>query len=274
MPFCDLHIHSIFSDGTYTIDQIIDIAQQKELVAISVTDHDTVEGVPGIKVLGSEQDITVLSGVELSGVFKEREIHILGYLFDEHDTHLRKELREMREHRETRAQKIVEKLVEHGCDITIDDVKEVAAGGAIGRPHIARALLEHKCILQYKDAFTRYIGNGKPCNVPKYRLHPKEAIQLIENAGGIAVLAHPGNIGDEVVVRELLSFPFRGIEVWHPDHSSSSTALYIRFAEERGLLLTGGSDSHGEKGTKAPIGGIRVDAEVVNALIEHKKTYL
>jgi predicted metal-dependent phosphoesterase TrpH len=274
MSLCDLHIHSIFSDGTYSPAQVIDISKEQGLSAISITDHDTIKAVPLAKTIGKEQSITVLSGVELSGVYKDIEIHVLGYLFDEDAVHLGKKLLEMRQHRETRAQKIVEKLEDEGFRITFDDVKKVAGNGAIGRPHIARALLERKCIVDYKEAFTRYIGNGKPCNVPKLRLCPEEAIQLIADAHGISVLAHPGNIGDEVVVRELLNFPFQGIEVWHPDHSSNQVMLYKQLAQQKGMLMTGGSDSHGEKRTKAAIGEIEVDAKFAEALIEYKKAYL
>jgi predicted metal-dependent phosphoesterase TrpH len=274
MSFCDLHIHSTFSDGTFAPDRIIDISKEKGLVAISITDHDTIAAVAQAKVLGDEQGIMVLSGVELSGMFKDIEVHILGYLFDEDEHSLRERLSEMRAYRETRARKMIEKLEGHGCCITFEDVKKEAGAGAIGRPHIAQAMLAQRCIMEYKEAFTRYIGNGRPCNVPKLRLHPEEAIQLIEDAGGIPVIAHPGNIGDGVVVRELLDFPFKGIEVWHPDHSSSQVKRYMQFARERDLLMTGGSDSHGERRTKAEIGGIEVDASLVEALIEYQETHL
>lgn len=274
MPFCDLHIHSTFSDGTYSPAQIIDIAKKQGLCAISITDHDTIKAVAVAKAIGKEKGIVVLSGVELSSIFGDTEIHILGYLFDEERVHLKTKLGEMREYRKTRAQRMIEKLEDHGCTISFEDVKKVAGKGAIGRPHIARAMLERKCILEYKEAFTRYIGNGKPCNVPKFRLDPAEAIDLVEDAGGIPVLAHPGNVGDEAIIRGVLTLPFKGIEVWHPDHSSSQMKLYMELARERGLLMTGGSDSHGEKLTKAAIGEVKVDAAVVEALVEYKDTHL
>ena len=274
MPFCDLHIHSTFSDGTCAPDEIVDISKVNDLAIISITDHDTIRAVKPAKARGSVQQVKVISGVELSAVFNDAEIHVLGYLFDEDERDFTARLKEMREYRETRAEKICEKLGDQGCSITLDDVKRVAGGGAIGRPHIAQAMLEHNCITEYKEAFIRYIGNGKPCNVPKLRLQLEEAIELIEGADGLPVLAHPGNIGDEVLVRQLLAFPFKGIEVWHPDHSSSQIALYSRIASEKGLLMTGGSDSHGESRTKTSIGGIEVDAAVAEALIKYKETHL
>jgi predicted metal-dependent phosphoesterase TrpH len=274
MSFCDLHIHSTFSDGTYSPAEIVDISKAKGLAAISITDHDIIKAVRPAKARGSVQGIAVISGVELSAVFNDVEIHVLGYLFDEEERNFTARLKEMREYRETRARKICEKLEDQGCSITLEDVKRVAGKGAIGRPHIAQAMLEHNCITEYKEAFIRYIGNGKPCNVPKMRLRLEEAIDLIEGADGLPVLAHPGNIGDEALVKELLTFPFKGVEVWHPDHSSSQSALYMRIAGEEGLLMTGGSDSHGESRTKAEIGGIEVDAVVAEALVQYKKTHL
>ncbi len=274
MPFCDLHIHSTFSDGTLTPEEIVGISRERGLAAISITDHDTIRAVAPAKVFGREQGIMVLSGTELSSVFNDIEIHILGYLFDERNMQFKERLGEIRKYREIRAQEMVAKLSDYGCSISIEDVKRVAGIGAIGRPHVAQAMLERKCIGDYKEAFIRYIGNGKPCNVPKYRLHPEEAIALIEDAGGIPVLAHPGNIGDEMVVADLLKFPFKGIEVWHPDHSSSQITLYEQFAERAGLFMTGGSDCHGEKRSKMSIGGIKVSVEAVEALIEYKKAHL
>ncbi len=274
MALCDLHIHSTFSDGIFSPEQIIDFSREKGLAAISITDHDEIKAIPLAKTYAGAHDIQVISGVELSALYQDIEIHILGYLFDEEKMYFNEKLGEMRLYREMRAEKMVEKLEEHGCAITFNDVKKFAGKGAIGRPHIAQAMLEGGCILEYKEAFTRYIGNGKPCNEPKLRLHPSEAIELITGAGGIPVLAHPGNIGDEVLVRELLKFPFRGIEIWHPDHSSSQIALYLKFAGEKKLLMTGGSDSHGKGRTKTPIGGIEVDAAVVDVLIKHKEAHL
>lgn len=274
MRFCDLHIHSTFSDGTLTPEQVISISKQSGLAAISITDHDTLRAVAPAKALGKEQDIMVLSGTELSSVLNGVEVHILGYLFDEHHPQLKERLHEMQKFREQRAREMVEKLEAHGCSIPLEDVKRTAGTGAIGRPHIAQVMLEHRCITHYKEAFIRYIGNGKPCNVPKFRLHPHEAITLIEEAGGIPILAHPGNIGDEVFVKELLALPFKGIEVWHPDHSSSQIAQYEQFARERGLLKTGGSDCHGEGRSKIPIGGIKVEMAAAEALIEYKKAQL
>jgi len=274
MGFCDLHIHSCYSDGTFTPTEIVEKAKEKNLCAISITDHDEIYAIGIAKSYGEKNDILVISGIELSAMYNDTEIHILGYLFDEDDKKFSEKLKEIREYREERAKKILRKLEDYGFHINFNFVKDLAGQGAIGRPHVAQALLENKNINEYKDAFVKYIGNGKPCNVPKYRLNPKEAIELITDAGGIPVLAHPGNIRDDGVVDEVLRFPFGGLEVWHPDHTSRQIKHYLSIAEERSLLTTGGSDNHGHRSTKAPIGGIVIDFSAVESLINYKDTHL
>ncbi|TES93721.1 MAG: PHP domain-containing protein [Candidatus Cloacimonadota bacterium] len=274
MGLCDLHIHSFYSDGTFSPAEIVEKAGEKNLCAISITDHDEVDAIGVARSYGEKRNIRVIAGVELSAIYKDIEIHILGYLFDENEKRLQAKLSEMRVYREERARKILSKLRDYGFNIKFDLVIKLAGRGAIGRPHIAQAMLEQKAIFNYKEAFTKYIGNGKPCNVPKYRLDPEEVIALIKDADGIPVLAHPANIRDYGIVDELLNFPFAGIEVWHPDHTSQQIKNYLTIAEDKSLLVTGGSDSHGDIPTKALIGGIEVDSSIVDSLIDYKNTYL
>ncbi|TET17267.1 MAG: PHP domain-containing protein [Candidatus Cloacimonadota bacterium] len=274
MGLCDLHIHSRYSDGTYTPLEIVEKAKAKHLDALSITDHDTTKGVDPAKLYGKEMGIRVVSGVELSAIYQDIEIHVLGYLFDEHDKRLYTKLSQMREYREERARGILRKLENYGFTVNFDFVKKLAGEGTIGRPHIAQAMLESRKITNYKEAFVKYIGNGKPCNVLKYRLNPTEAIDLMREAGGIPVLAHPGNIRNDNFVLDLFNFPFLGIEVWHPDHTSRQIKDYLEIAEKRNLLVTGGSDSHGDIPTKALLGGMNVDISIVDSLIQYKETYL
>jgi len=166
------------------------------------------------------------------------------------------------------------KLGDFGFHIDFENIERLSGNGAIGRPHIARAMLETGNLSSYKEAFRKYIGNGKPCDVPKYRLSPAEAISLIKETNGIPILAHPGNIGNDEIVNELLNFNFGGLEVWHPDHSSKRTNHYLSITKNKNLVATGGSDNHGNIPTKSPIGGIRVDSSVVDALINYKDTHL
>ncbi len=274
MGFCDLHIHSFYSDGTYSPAEIINKAKTKNLDAISITDHDEIKAVGIAKSHGNKENISVIAGVELSAIYKNTEIHILGYLFHEQDEKLNKTLTEMRQHRENRARNILKKLRHFGFDIEFENVKRLAGKGAVGRPHIAQAMLDTGNLRNYKEAFTKYIGNGKPCNAPKFRLNPPDAIGLIKEAGGVPVLAHPGNIRNDKIVKELLNSDFGGIEVWHPDHSSKQIHNYLEITKTENLVATGGSDSHGNIPTKSPIGGIAVDSSVVDALINYKNTYL
>jgi len=275
MGLCDLHIHSYYSDGTFSPGEILERASEKNLTAVSITDHDEVKAVKIAKFLGQKVGILVISGIELSAQFNGKDVHILGYLFNEEDKKLLIKLKEIREYREIRAKEILSRLRKNDIHIDFSFVKNIAGRGAIGRPHIAQAMLEKGSIINYKEAFIKYIGNGKPCNVPKYRLNIDEAIELLKNAdGGIPVLAHPGNIGDDSIVEELLTFPFAGIEVWHPDHSTQQIKKYLSIAERKSLLTTGGSDNHGNRPTKAPIGGIIVDSTVVDSLIEYKNAHM
>lgn len=274
MDYCDLHIHSYFSDGTFSPSKIVDEAKRVNLSAISITDHDEIAAVVPAISYGKERGIRVISGVELSAIYRDTEIHILGFLFDENERKLNKMLSEMREYREERAKKILRKLENFGIKINFHTLKSIAGEGAIGRPHIAQAMLDTNNINGYKEAFKKYIGNGKPCNVPKFKLDPIEAINLIRCAGGIPVLSHPGNIADDEIFLELINLPFAGLEVWHPDHSSRQISWYLQVAHERNFLTTGGSDNHGDRTTKVPIGGIAVDASIVDSLIDYKNTYL
>ncbi len=274
MGLCDLHIHSCYSDGTYSPVEIVEKAKEKNLCAISITDHDEIDAIGIARSQAKNNNILVISGVELSAIYNETEIHILGYLFDETDKELKEKLSKMREYREERARRILKKLEDYGFCISFEFVKNIAGEGAIGRPHIAQAMLEHRDTNGYKEAFDKYIGNGKPCNVPKYKLNLKEAIELITDAGGIPILAHPNNISDYQVIDELLEFPFAGIEVWHPDHKAKDISFYLSITKERGLLATGGSDNHGRRSMKASIGAIEIDSSVVDSLMNYKDTRL
>lgn len=274
MGFCDLHLHSNYSDGTLSPVEIIDRAKERDLTAISIADHDEIDAIIPATTYGKERDINVLSGIELSAMFEDIEIHILGYLFDVNNESLNELILVMKEYREDRAKRILKKLEHYGFNIEFQTVKMLSGKGAIGRPHIAQAMLDTRIISKYKEAFEKYIGNGKPCNVSKFRFTPQEAISLLREAGGISILAHPGNISDKKVFENLMKVKFDGIEVWHPDHSSSQISELLSIAETKKMLTTGGSDNHGDRPTKAPIGGISVDDKIVDSLIQYKKTQL
>lgn len=259
----DLHMHSTFSDGLLTPAELIDIAAKKQLALISLSDHDCVDGVDEAMKAGAEKGIEVVAGVELSSEFKGRELHILGYGVDHHDADLQEMLEKFRETRYKRGIKIVEKLNALGVDIEPAEVLAKTQGGALGRPHVAAVLVDKGVVSRIGEAFDKYIAEGGPAYVPKYKLSPAEAIQHIRAARGVAFVAHPGlfldNMGE---LNELLSLGFDGIEAFHPSHSSEVSAQFQKVAGERGLLVSGGSDFHGFDGKHQMMGLLDIPYEV------------
>ncbi|SFS66436.1 PHP domain-containing protein [Marininema halotolerans] len=240
----DLHIHTTASDGTLPPAEIVALAKTTGLSTIAITDHDTLLGIKEASAAGVLHGITIIPGVELSTRYEGQAIDILGYNLDQCDD-LEKTLLHFRNSRKNRAQAILDRLKEMDIHLTMSDILVFAEGGNIGRPHIGRALVHHGYVNDLRDAFDRYLADDRPAAVPKRTLHPKEAIQLIHQAGGQAVIAHPGLIRDDPLVHTLLqSHSFDGIEVWHRSHTSDDAGRYQALAKEFNLLVTGGSDFH------------------------------
>jgi predicted metal-dependent phosphoesterase TrpH len=258
--FVDLHMHSTASDGSRTPGDVVRAAKAAGLVAIALTDHDTVDGLAEAQVAGAELGVRVVNGVELSAVEGEAETHLLGL-------HLRdalvieRELGALRDMRERRGQQIVEKLVALGVQVTFDDVLSQAGGGAVGRPHVARALVADGWATDVRDAFDRYLGAGKPAYVAKDQLTMAAAIAIIHSAGGLAVLAHPGGAGTRERLTALMALGLDGVEVKHPGHSPSDTARLNALASQLGLVVSGGSDWHGAPDGPRTIGMMQVPEE-------------
>lgn len=253
----DLHIHSTASDGSLHPSQILEQAVQLGLAAISITDHDTLEGSRQALDHGIPSQLAFLTGVEISSNPPESfpgggSLHILGYGLRVDDAALCATLSRLQEARKNRNPKIVERLAQLGIRISLDEVREEVGEGQLGRPHIARLLLAKGIVGSLDEAFDVYLGKGRPAYVEKYRVDCRQAIQQIRQAGGIAVLAHPGLLqkGESTVVENLVSdlkaSGLEGIEVYYSDHSRSQTAAYLHMAEKYGLLVTGGSDFHGK----------------------------
>jgi predicted metal-dependent phosphoesterase TrpH len=239
----DLHMHTTASDGVYSPRSLVKKASEVGLLTIAITDHDTLAGVEEAIQAGHELGVNVIAGVEISTKYKGKTVDILGYGIELSDK-LNEVLTQMRKERETRAFRIINKFVNLGMKITIEDVKKYSKGNVIARPHIALAIVEKGYIGSVQEVFDQYLADGKPCDVDKMILSPKEGIDLIHNAGGKAVLAHPKLIGDDHLVRELLNYPFDGIEVWHRKHLPEDANEYRKIAMENGLEVTGGSDFH------------------------------
>lgn len=258
--FVDLHAHSTASDGSRAPADVIREAKRIGLAAIALTDHDTVAGIPEAVATAEELGVRVVPGVELSAVEGDVETHILGlHLSDTRE--LEAKLIALREMRRTRAERMVQRLNELGVRIEFVAVLEQAAGGAIGRPHVARAMIAEGWAVDFRDAFDRYLGNGRPAYVTKERLAVSEATALIHRAGGLAILAHPSHSGTRERIAAFVEQGMDGVEVRHPSHSAEDTARLAALVEHFSLVPSGGSDWHGSADGPRTLGMMRVPAE-------------
>ena len=269
----DLHMHTNLSDGLLSPPELLDRVRKSKLSAFSVTDHDTLAGWRIIAGLLTESDPELITGVELSVRIGDEDLHILAYGFDPDLSALTAALDLYQTRRSERGREIVNRLQNLGLDITFEHVKETAADGAIGRPHIAEALFRLGLTKQYEEAFYKYIGNGGPAYVPKYRLAPAEAFDLVHASGGVAILAHPA-IGDmwrhiDILVPAGLD----GIEAYHYSHASADIKRAKQVAKQYNLILSGGSDFHGRGSREATPGSLAVPPEYLDRIKERAMRY-
>jgi predicted metal-dependent phosphoesterase TrpH len=263
----DLHVHTTASDGRNTPAEVVRLAVELGLSTIALTDHDTTAGLPEAQSTAAEYDLKVLNGIELSSESDVGEVHILGYCIDPDHAGLQSMLRKLRDARVDRARRMVDKLRELGVIITWERVQALAGEGAIGRPHVARALKEAGHVRTLGEAFDRWIANDGPAYVPRFRLTPEAAIALIREAGGVAVLAHPALSGNLSLVPQLVEAGMSGLEVYYPEHSPSDQEKLLGLCEQYGLFPTGGSDFHGlAHDGHAPMASVPVPPEVVEYL--------
>jgi predicted metal-dependent phosphoesterase TrpH len=266
---CDLHLHSYYSDGSMSPDELVSYGATVGLAAVAITDHDTIDGQEEALDAGRRYGVEVPTGVEFSIEEDGQSVHILGYVFDHRNRTLIESLRALSEARVRRARLIVEKLAENGVPIQFDDVLREAGKGTVGRPHIAKALYERGFVPNVNDAFVRYIGAGMPCYVPNETFPREEVMRLIDGAGGVAVWAHPGwRARQTELLDKLVASGVRGLEAWHPNHSERMAAEIEALAKARGLFCTGGSDFHFAELMQADIGEITAPYESVLALRE------
>jgi predicted metal-dependent phosphoesterase TrpH len=258
--FVDLHMHSTASDGSRSPADVVRAAKRADLVAIALTDHDTVAGLAEARATGEELGVRIINGVELSAVEGASETHLLGLHLSDTSV-LERGLTELREMRGRRAARIVELLQAQGVQVTLDDVLMQAGAGAIGRPHVARALVADGWAVDVRDAFDRYLAAGRPAYVAKDQLGMRDAIAMVHAAGGLAVLAHPGTSATRERLEALVALGMDGVEVKHPSHSPQDTARIRTLAEQLGLLLSGGSDWHGAPDGPRTIGMMHVPIE-------------
>ena len=247
----DLHLHSTFSDGTYTPEQLVKMAKTTGLKAISITDHDTVDGTQEAVDAGAEYGVRVIPGVELSVFLDDFNFHLLGYQFDWRDQTLNTKLDKLQESRSRRNSVIISKLRELGLDISEEELQEISRNGQTGRPHIARLLVEKKVVRDIDQAFALYLRKGKPGYARRFIYHVEEAISLIHDSGGCAVLAHPAQISRSIPVLEdllghLKVIGLDGVETYYPTQKGAFLKSLRRLAASHALIETGGSDYHGD----------------------------
>jgi predicted metal-dependent phosphoesterase TrpH len=271
--FVDLHSHSTASDGANTPEAVVETAARAGLVAIALTDHDTLAGVAAAIEAGGRLGVRVVPGVELSLMDGENEVHMLG-LHISRVAALQDELEAVRNSRKDRAERIVSKMNDLGVPLTVAAVLEQAGGGAVGRPHIARALIAGGWVRDQREAFDRYLGAGRPANVEKRRISVADGIRLIHDCGGLAVVAHPGADGRRERVGPLVALGLDGLEVKHPGHSSEDTLRIEALADHFGLVKSGGSDWHGAANGPRVLGGMHVPSswlEAQDARVEKRR---
>jgi hypothetical protein len=245
--FYDLHVHTSASDGILTPAEVLHQAEQIGLPGIAITDHDTVEGLSAAWACMESKhlNLELISGIELNTEVEAGEVHLLGYYIDDQCPQLLENLQEIKAARFMRARRMVSRLREMGYLITFEQVRNLAQNDLIARPHVAKALMEKGYVFSIREAFNKFIGRGCPAYVPRYRFTPRKAIELIQAAGGITVLAHPGLVRNTRLVEEILDMGVQGVEVFYPEHSIQETDYFLDMAARRGLLVTGGSDFHG-----------------------------
>ena len=255
----DLHTHSVYSDGTATPAQLIDMAASRGLKGFALTDHDTIEGVAEIVHLGQQQGMDVVSGIEVSARHGDYSLHILGYGIDPENLELGDRLAALQQGRKERNLKILEKLKGLGVPISSEELERLSSCGQAGRPHIARLLIGKGYAGTMNQAFDRYLGRKKPAWQSRFVYSAAETIAIIHQAGGVAVLAHPGLIDSNMkaqpqVIRELAERHLDGLEVYYPGHTHHMIQCLNRLARKYHLLATGGSDYHGDNRTRGLAG--------------------
>jgi predicted metal-dependent phosphoesterase TrpH len=264
----DLHLHTFFSDGTYSPEELVAQARLHGLAAMALTDHDTVEGCPRTAAACEAAGIEFMTGTELTAEQSGSEIHILGYCMDIHNARLLAETARFQAVRQNRIREIVARLNEINVPLNADAVFALANCRAPGRPHVARALVQAGLCASLDEAFERFLKRNRPAWVPKFKMSAADAIALIHQAGGIAVLAHPGLNRTDDFIPDLVEGGLDGIECFHTKHSTATAEQYLELADQHHLLVTGGSDCHGMSKGKPLIGTVKLPWEYVERLKE------
>jgi predicted metal-dependent phosphoesterase TrpH len=275
----DLHMHSSFSDGSHTPEELIAEAVQLGLTAIALTDHDTVLGVPRFIEAAIGTGVQAIAGVEVSTSFTHGELHLLGYFIDHHDPILKDQLNWIRNARQARNEEILHKLNKLGLHMSWRDVREQAGDHVTGRPHFARAMVARGYVRDVKEAFRRYLTRGAPAYAQRRSLSAQEAIDVIRGAGGVAALAHPYTLKLNLlqfrdVLQELRNLGLGALECYYPAHGLERTRDFVQIARDLDLVATGGTDYHGVHSPDLRIGhglgSLNVPDEVIDQLMARR----
>ena len=264
--FADLHLHTRFSDGTYSPEELVAQAQRFRLRAIALTDHDSVEGCVRTGEACAAACIEFIPGTELTAEHEGNEIHLLGYFIDTANPRLLVQIARFQAVRQNRIREMVARLNQLKVPLAADKVFALANCRSPGRPHVARALVEARLCGSLDEAFERFLKKNRPAWVPKFKMGAEDAIELIHHAGGLAVLAHPGLNRTDAVIPDIVEAGLDGIECFHTKHSTATAEYYLEIADRFHLLVTGGSDCHGLSKGKPLIGTVKLPYLHVEAL--------
>jgi predicted metal-dependent phosphoesterase TrpH len=266
MKFADLHLHTQFSDGTFTPEELVGHGARLGFAALALTDHDSVEGCAWMAAACAAAGIEFIVGAELTAEHADTEVHILGYFLDPENRTLLEKIAGFQAVRQNRIREMVAALNQVGVPLQVESVFALANCQSPGRPHVARALVKEKLIGNLDEAFEKYLKKGRPAWVPKTKMSALEGIELIHQAGGLAVMAHPGLNRTDEIIPDLVDAGLDGIECFHTKHSTALSERYLEIADRFHLLVTGGSDCHGFSKGKPLIGGIKLPYEHVEKM--------
>jgi len=262
----DLHIHTSFSDGTFSPQEVIAQAKKHRIDCVAICDHDCVDALELATDFAEKEGVELIPGIELTAEKDDNEVHILGYYIDWKNKILLKAIEEMQKIRIERIYDMIEKLKKVNVYIKPEEVFQISGKGSVGRLHLAYAIYNSGYTKYVKEAFKLYIGDGKSCYVNKFNFSPNEVIDIVLKSGGIPVLAHPGVMGRDEFISEYAEGGLRGIEVYHSDHSPKASEHYLEIAKKMNLLVTGGSDCHGLGKQNVLMWTVTIDYSLVEEL--------
>jgi 3',5'-nucleoside bisphosphate phosphatase len=266
MKFADLHLHTHFSDGTFTPEEVADHGRRFGFAALALTDHDSVEGCGRMAAACAAAGIEFIAGAELTAEHDDTEVHLLGYFLDIHNETLLAEIAKFQAVRHERIREMVAKLNRLNVPLAAEAVFALANCKSPGRPHVARALAQAGLVRNLDEAFERFLKKNRPAWVPKAKMSAREGVELIHRAGGLAVMAHPGLNRTDDIIPGLVEAGLDGIECFHTKHSTALSERYLEIADQHHLLVTGGSDCHGFSKGKPLIGTVKLPYDCVEKL--------